>query len=267
MGQRVPHILRAHPRSRGEHLSPVWWNSCTVGSSPLARGTRLHIERHALGHGLIPARAGNTPLCVRWACPSWAHPRSRGEHTSAAAGSSPVRGSSPLARGTQVRQSLQAGLVGLIPARAGNTGAPVVAGWFGWAHPRSRGEHPHAPSLELDAPGSSPLARGTPLGVELNKIFSGLIPARAGNTFQTLPRPPASRAHPRSRGEHAEGTASRAAVAGSSPLARGTLATNLFGALHPGLIPARAGNTNTFLPCFPSPGAHPRSRGEHLDSF
>ena len=161
LGQRVPHILRAHPRSRGEHLSPVWWNSCTVGSSPLARGTRLHIERHALGHGLIPARAGNTPLCVRWACPSWAHPRSRGEHTSAAAGSSPVRGSSPLARGTllTIFDGLKA--VGLIPARAGNTRSFTDSLSLRRAHPRSRGEHRRKSPIPPHKLGSSPLARGT----------------------------------------------------------------------------------------------------------
>ena len=182
MGQRVPHILRAHPRSRGEHLSPVWWNSCTVGSSPLARGTRLHIERHALGHGLIPARAGNTPLCVRWACPSWAHPRSRGEHTSAAAGSSPVRGSSPLARGTPQEIADTAPQVGLIPARAGNTNSGIACCNRRWAHPRSRGEH----TIQSRAPssrwGSSPLARGTQVRQSLQAGLVGLIPARAGNT-------------------------------------------------------------------------------------
>ena len=182
MGQRVPHILRAHPRSRGEHLSPVWWNSCTVGSSPLARGTRLHIERHALGHGLIPARAGNTPLCVRWACPSWAHPRSRGEHTSAAAGSSPVRGSSPLARGTllTIFDGLKA--VGLIPARAGNTMGLTSSSYAARAHPRSRGEHPRITPRAAASGGSSPLARGTQSHSRCGERRPGLIPARAGNT-------------------------------------------------------------------------------------
>ena len=33
--------LRAHPRSRGEHLKPGYGEICAWGSSPLARGTRV----------------------------------------------------------------------------------------------------------------------------------------------------------------------------------------------------------------------------------
>ena len=50
---------------------------------------------------------------------------------------------------------------------------------------------------------------------------------------------------------------------GSSPLARGTLGivTAIIGLT--GLIPARAGNTVARVISHASPGAHPRSRGEH----
>ena len=90
------------------------------------------------------------------------------------------------------------------------------------AHPRSRGEHPHAPSLELDAPGSSPLARGTRPQSGQNAQNWGLIPARAGNTTVFDIYSQNDRAHPRSRGEHARATAVCVLPAGSSPLARGT---------------------------------------------
>ena len=266
MGQRVPHILRAHPRSRGEHLSPVWWNSCTVGSSPLARGTRLHIERHALGHGLIPARAGNTPLCVRWACPSWAHPRSRGEHTSAAAGSSPVRGSSPLARGTllTIFDGLKA--VGLIPARAGNTRSFTDSLSLRRAHPRSRGEHRRKSPIPPHKLGSSPLARGTRTQELPVVTVAGLIPARAGNTRSSHGHHRVDGAHPRSRGEHRCASRCRLVWLGSSPLARGTLFQQTGQLVTLGLIPARAGNTRCESVQVIPGGAHPRSRGEHRRS-
>ena len=154
--------------------------------------------------------------------------------------------------------------MGLIPARAGNTGAPVVAGWFGWAHPRSRGEHPHAPSLELDAPGSSPLARGTLGWTSGRSAVHGLIPARAGNTL------PADRAacnpwaHPRSRGEHTVSHSPLSSLRGSSPLARGTRGVRASRLSQVGLIPARAGNTAGRIWHGRVPGAHPRSRGEHI---
>ena len=52
----------AHPRSRGEHTLPISPLMSVAGSSPLARGTPLSAPAHTPRRGLIPARAGNTPL-------------------------------------------------------------------------------------------------------------------------------------------------------------------------------------------------------------
>ena len=51
--------------------------------------------------------------------------------------------------------------------------------------------------------------------------------------------------------------------AGSSPLARGTLELEDPRGAVSGLIPARAGNTDTRGICYSELRAHPRSRGEH----
>ena len=56
----------------------------------------------------------------------------------------------------------------------------------------------------------------------------------------------------------------KARRAGSSPLARGTPPLNMSGKRRFGLIPARAGNTPENGDESPAPGAHPRSRGEHI---
>ena len=72
-------------------------------------------------------------------------------------------GSSPLARGTLPDGSRVAGDEGLIPARAGNTEIENVFSLDLGAHPRSRGEHHGATPENIDAVGSSPLARGTRL--------------------------------------------------------------------------------------------------------
>ena len=195
--------------------------------------------------GLIPARAGNTYFPVNTRENAWAHPRSRGEHPLNREERITRRGSSPLARGTLVSEPFIARLVGLIPARAGNT---------------------HSSSLPImaDQLGSSPLARGTPAGVTTIQGAMGLIPARAGNTAVSTGNNAICRAHPRSRGEHSFVLSKSGLSAGSSPLARGTQVVGRRVMRRPGLIPARAGNTDAERHAVISGRAHPRSRGEHI---
>ena len=132
--------------------------------------------------GLIPARAGNTCASFQALVRTGAHPRSRGEHSVLEARELAGLGSSPLARGTQAGVFRLPPLVGLIPARAGNT----CCCWSGFdpvgAHPRSRGEHGLVEQLQGVRVGSSPLARGTPFNPDILESTPGLIPARAGNT-------------------------------------------------------------------------------------
>ena len=132
---------RAHPRSRGEHKALARVVSDERGSSPLARGTQFHRRKHRRKLGLIPARAGNTALHWLQARHDGAHPRSRGEHLSHGGGVREDEGSSPLARGTPRLQPPRWHIMGLIPARAGNTRRGRAKWWWSWAHPRSRGEH------------------------------------------------------------------------------------------------------------------------------
>ena len=79
---------------------------------------------------------------------------------------------------------------------------------------------------------------------------------------QSPPRAPYG-AHPRSRGEHASSFFSKAAISGSSPLARGTREVGPEEPGREGLIPARAGNTSPVALLLCELRAHPRSRGEH----
>ena len=113
-------------------------------------------------HGLIPARAGNTSPRSQQQPSRRAHPRSRGEHSGEFHDSGSVQGSSPLARGTQLNTRECHAVVGLIPARAGNTDERRIGDDETGAHPRSRGEHGKTVTQVFSHPGSSPLARGTP---------------------------------------------------------------------------------------------------------
>ena len=72
-----------------------------------------------------------------------------------------------------------------------------------------------------------------------------------------------SGAHPRSRGENPIGCPVGAARTGSSPLARGKLLQPVCGRGRRGLIPARAGKTESDCVTLALFRAHPRSRGEN----
>ena len=152
-------------------------------------------------------------------------------------------GSSPLARGTLSRGRALTRRRGLIPARAGNTGARRCLCRRLGAHPRSRGEHIcREPRFKLPW-GSSPLARGTLWADRRKPQPTGLIPARAGNTHDIHIAAETGGAHPRSRGEHSISTLYQFVKSGSSPLARGTRHQHPIPPRFRGLIPARAGNT------------------------
>ena len=256
-------LSSAHPRSRGEHLSRVYGLTVEEGSSPLARGTPDELPVDDRLVGLIPARTGNMLTLTIERVKVWAHPRSHGEHPVPIALGMVKPGSSPLARGTrhyEVRVFLQPGL---IPARAGNIAGNHRYRPIGWAHPRSHGEHSFPLSTSARGLGSSPPVRGT-LAVRVRKCdLLGLIPARVGNIPDRKETTCRSRAHPRSRGEHAELLGYASVRSGSSPLPRGTFAFTCIIDVPKGLIPARAGSTQRSSARHARAGAHPRSRGEH----
>ena len=176
-------------------------------------------------------------------------------------------GSSPLARGAQDESGQWMVTDGLIPARAGSTMARVRFLRRARAHPRSRGEHRQVENFVRTRRGSSPLARGAPCLLR-GRVWSwGLIPARAGSTWQFQYGWPGQEAHPRSRGEHVAGEGRSRCIQGSSPLARGAHGDALHESRHTGLIPARAGSTSTSRTPVTLSWAHPRSRGEHGNSL
>ena len=93
------HLVRAHPRSRGENrsASPKIFNA--AGSSPLTRGKRARVRTGVFIPGLIPAHAGKTQATPEHTPRGRAHPRSRGENISTVTGGIQSAGSSPLTRG------------------------------------------------------------------------------------------------------------------------------------------------------------------------
>ena len=111
--------------------------------------------------------------------------------------------------------------------------------------------------------GSSPLARGPRLLVQLLVRYIGLIPARAGTTIAVVLALDEIGAHPRSRGDHVRAGVHYCLRGGSSPLARGPPWIGRASTREFGLIPARAGTTVPNHPLKTNNRAHPRSRGDH----
>ena len=124
-GRRTRSHAWAHPRSRGENRSGRVIRNPVAGSSPLTRGKPATTARESGNGGLIPAHAGKTPDRGGVRRPSRAHPRSRGENSSARIAPSAGGGSSPLTRGKHLWDASRAGRLGLIPAHAGKTDIPV----------------------------------------------------------------------------------------------------------------------------------------------
>ena len=113
--------ITVHPRLRGElslRISPA---RIPVGSSPLARGTQ---SGYSEGHNVlrfIPACAGNSSKVENTEVSGTVHPRLRGELTKACTPMGVWNGSSPLARGTLLRDTRVPCILRFIPACAGNS--------------------------------------------------------------------------------------------------------------------------------------------------
>ena len=212
-----------HPRSRGVYSRTEKIGRARAGSSPLARGLREgHGVVRARG-GIIPARAGFTEPGESPVHGTEDHPRSRGVYAGPLARPAGYSGSSPLARGLRPEGASGAHHGGIIPARAGFTGAGSDRGDGGRDHPRSRGVY--LPVGRRESPGSR------------------IIPARAGFTLRRRTGSSAGPDHPRSRGVYRLALHSADGERGSSPLARGLRRSGRRAPRHLGIIPARAGFT------------------------
>ena len=260
---RAEPCMRAHPRSREEHIQSIFTVIQGIGSSPLTRGALSVGEREFRLVRLIPAHAGSTRR-PQWRAPgATAHPRSRGEHIDKLDGWGFWHGSSPLTRGAPGVHLIGGLNTRLIPAHAGSTRRAPHRWTQHQAHPRSRGEHDVGWIGEDGMAGSSPLTRGARWVYVSKETAARLIPAHAGSTPYLCQITCVPSAHPRSRGEHHRICRRWFNAFGSSPLTRGALVIVEGEWWERRLIPAHAGSTRISRLVMRSSPAHPRSRGEH----
>ena len=234
-------VVGDHPRSRGVYIQSAVRTVADFGSSPLARGLRAGGGRDTAPVGIIPARAGFTLHPPGIGPGRGDHPRSRGVYQNDPGPADGRDGSSPLARGLRRRPPGLPLLSRIIPARAGFTPTSNPTTNAGPDHPRSRGVYRWLHAWGFILEGSSPLARGLPLGALRVRFGARIIPARAGFTILRICLTIRLWDHPRSRGVYVADAGGSAVPVGSSPLARG-------------LPPAKR------TAC-PTCSDHPRSRG------
>ena len=249
---------------RGERETHDIAEGWTTGSSPHARGTRIH---SAPGGGLlrfIPACAGNA---YRFPAGSWAaavHPRMRGERPPPRIDPLLDHGSSPHARGTREMSLFVSAILRFIPACAGNACGSADRQPDVPVHPRMRGERHEFRFHFRNKVGSSPHARGT-LGNPLTHSWEvRFIPACAGNAPPSRSVRCRRAVHPRMRGERPPAVCVDGNGFGSSPHARGTQRLRESRADLFRFIPACAGNAG-HVPARGAPDpVHPRMRGERV---
>ncbi len=212
-----------------------------LGSSPLTRGkpptkrSQRYQERLIPAHagkpasssspvgalGLIPTHAGKTMRRRHTLRSRRDHPRSRGENFVIEIVSMRTPGSSPLMRGKHGHVSNWQNPHGLIPTHAGKTLARAARSRQRGAHPRSHGENQPRVRRHTPPPGSSPLTRGKPQDVWIERLQERLIPTHAGKTIRRAFRGRRSGAHPHSCGENMVSDGKVSLEDGSSPLTRG----------------------------------------------
>ncbi len=187
----------------------------------------------------------------------------RGDHTPGSTAAPNRTGPPPRARGPRIREQCPGRRAGTTPACAGTTLVRKVARSGGLDHPRVRGDHPKRATVDGNARGPPPRARG-PLGTgSVPARRRGTTPACAGATRGPWLRSRAGGDHPRVRGDHRlEPTGSRV-PRGPPPRARGPPGGACSRGRKAGTTPACAGTTRTGPR--PAPGArdHPRVRGDH----
>mgnify|MGYP000946104962 CR=1 FL=1 len=197
-----PWRWRDHPRIRGEHVLLSLSPRRQRGSSPHTRGALPCRTGRTGVWRIIPAYAGSTSPVAGHRAGGRDHPRIRGEHCTPGNWVRARSGSSPHTRGARHRPAPAPRRGRIIPAYAGSTAQYGQCPAAARDHPRIRGEHEEAMTLEDVLEGSSPHTRGAPRRRRPRGGPGRIIPAYAGSTRSCLARPARCRDHPRIRGEH-----------------------------------------------------------------
>ena len=210
---------------------------------------------------IIPAHAGQTPLCVgcRWLRTD--HPRTCGANIEICEATNPTDGSSPHMRGKRVLFDGELAHERIIPAHAGQTGVADTTDAMRTDHPRTCGANAVVPPHAVGWLGSSPHMRGKPHHEPSRARHTRIIPAHAGQTHLDDHRHSAWADHPRTCGANELSIDLGCFASGSSPHMRGKLAVADTEEDRVRIIPAHAGQTGAGFGAGAADRDHPRTCG------
>ena len=225
------------------------------------RGNLLGLGARVVECGTIPAGAGEPVDLEHTRLAIGDHPRGCGGTAPSLPPSLIGPGPSPRVRGNRLEAFSREGLIGTIPAGAGEPPAH-------WSRRPSHRDHPRGcgGTFRRDRPtagrmGPSPRVRGNlfdPIGTNGQ---AGTIPAGAGEPRRTSPISRSSRDHPRGCGGTDAPKAKKGPKQGPSPRVRGNPMEESRTDLVAGTIPAGAGEPSQTMASFFRYRDHPRGCG------
>ena len=173
-----------YPRARGGAGLPASPANLMLGLSPRTRGSQATDRAGGQLAGSIPAHAGEPSAGPIDRRSPGVYPRARGGAIPRVFCASRLRGLSPRTRGSHPARPRREGVLGSIPAHAGEPTRSPQPSVPPRVYPRARGGAVTDVSPRETAPGLSPRTRGSRSGVRRVGGHRGSIPAHAGEPLR-----------------------------------------------------------------------------------
>ena len=193
--------------------------------------------------GSIPAHAGETGEILETILRIGVYPRTCGGNRQLQNRVKRFRGLSPHMRGKPVGPRTDRTVPGSIPAHAGETSYRTCPLGHVWVYPRTCGGNRHGGFRVMHQEGLSPHMRGKRIRIRPEEDMVGSIPAHAGETPPSCRGAPKQGVYPRTCGGNRSPFYPSEGDWGLSPHMRGKPVNSPGNSIHPGSIPAHAGET------------------------
>ncbi len=254
-------FIKVYPHLRGAATSSIFPGLFGTGVSPLARGSRELYRSVLFFLGCIPTCAGQPSRTASSCRRITVYPHLRGAARLSVLFAQCVKGVSPLARGSPSHFFLGSRPGRCIPTCAGQPEEAVRERLLKKVYPHLRGAAYPILKQQLYQRGVSPLARGSPSPMRKVNCWRRCIPTCAGQPARAALGSAPMRVYPHLRGAATKVVFPVFALAGVSPLARGSRYATRQRVCRAGCIPTCAGQPVTAGIRSPSALVYPHLRG------